>query len=94
MQSDTGLARPAWIDVTPAVPAVERQPTCKLAIRDYEAEAASYLTAAFGDPIFILSGEWAGNLGCSYATYYWAENGRTREFGWFPNMMTYNRNDV
>ena len=86
LQSHTGLACPAWIDATPAVPTVERQPTCKLAIRDYEAEAVGYISVRFGDPIFIHSDEYAGSPGCTYATYYWAENRRTHELGWFPNM--------
>ena len=52
---------------------------------DYQAEAFGYLTAAFGDPIFVLSEEHAPDMGCRFPSYIFAEHGLTHEFGWFPS---------
>ena len=63
-----------------------RPPTaCKLATMDYQAEAFGYLTAAFGDPIFVHSEEHAADIGCRYPSYVFAEHGIRHEFGWFPS---------
>ena len=58
--------------------------TCKIATADYAAEAQGYLSATFGDPIYVWSDEAPADLGCRYSSYIFAQNGRTHEFGWFP----------
>ena len=50
-----------------------------------KAEAFGYLTAAFGDPIFVHSEEHAADIGCRYPSYVFAEHGIRHEFGWFPS---------
>ena len=52
---------------------------------DYEAEASGYLSAAFGDPIYVLSDDHAADVGCRYPSYVFATHGLTHEFGWFPS---------
>ena len=58
--------------------------TCKIATSDYAAEAQGYLSAMFGDPIYVWSDEQPADIGCRYSSYIFAQNGRTHEFGWFP----------
>lgn len=60
-------------------------PACKIATMDYEAEAFGYLTAAFGDPIFVHGQEQMADIGCRYRSYVFAQNGVSHEFGWFPS---------
>ena len=73
-------------DAAPTAPAAEHTPTCKVAIANYEAESYGFLSVAFGNPVFVHSEDFAGAVGCHFARYFFGENGRTNELGWFPNI--------
>ena len=80
---------PVQLSCEDTAPAADTDPirnaACKLATMDYEAEAFGYLSAAFGDPIFVHSDEHAADVGCRYPSYVFAEHGISHEFGWFPS---------